>query len=300
MKQKHKKALYLSHLLLVVLIITLFIPGKREAASPFSFLGAILLCELIGVVYHQKKKGVSFEILTIIWVILLIWEILVSKANLLHPVLFPAPENVFRVFTTQYPVLFDGIFSSLRLLAGGVFVGLSLGSLAGLICGWNKSLGQICVPIARVLAPIPSIVYAPYLIVLMPTFRSASALVIIAGVFWPSFLNMVLRIENMDSTLLDLARTMALPSREMIIHVLLPYALPGLVLGLKVMLTTSVMLLVFAEMMGATSGMGYYIVNNNTYGNYTNVVAGIIVVGVVVTLLSIMTNWLQKKLIPWQ
>lgn len=300
MKQKHKKALYLSHLFLIVLIITLFIPGKRETASPFSFLGAILLCELIALVYHQKKKGVSFEILTIIWAILLIWEILVTKANLLHPVLFPAPENVFRVFTAQYSILLNGVFASLRLLACGVFVGLSLGSLAGLICGWNKSLGQLCVPIARVLAPIPSIVYAPYLIVLMPTFRSASALVIIAGVFWPSFLNMVLRIENMDSTLLDLARTMALPSREMIIHVLLPYALPGLVSGLKVMLTTSVMLLVFAEMMGATSGMGYYIVNNNTYGNYTNVVAGIIVVGVVVTLLSMMTNWLQKKLIPWQ
>jgi NitT/TauT family transport system permease protein len=60
------------------------------------------------------------------------------------------------------------------------------------------------------------------------------------------------------------------------------------------------MLLTFAEMMGATSGMGYYIVNYNTYGNYTKVVAGIIVVGIVVTVFNKCIDVLQKKLIVWE
>jgi NitT/TauT family transport system permease protein len=56
----------------------------------------------------------------------------------------------------------------------------------------------------------------------------------------------------------------------------------------------------FAEMMGATSGLGYYIVNYNTYGNYTNVIACIIVIGIIVTILNWLTTLMQKKLIKWQ
>ena len=69
---------------------------------------------------------------------------------------------------------------------------------------------------------------------------------------------------------------------------------------MKVTFTTGIMLLTFAEMMGATSGMGYYIVNYNTYGNYTKVVARIIVVGTVVTVLNKCIDVLQKKLIVWE
>ena len=65
-------------------------------------------------------------------------------------------------------------------------------------------------------------------------------------------------------------------------------------------MTTAVMMLTFAEMMGSTVGMGYYIVNYNTYGNYTKVIAGIMVVAFVVTLLSALVTWIQKKVIRWQ
>lgn len=71
-------------------------------------------------------------------------------------------------------------------------------------------------------------------------------------------------------------------------------------MGMKVTLTTSFMLLMFAEMMGATSGLGYYIVNYNTYGNYTNVIACIIVIGIIVTILNWLTTLMQKHLIKWQ
>ena len=60
------------------------------------------------------------------------------------------------------------------------------------------------------------------------------------------------------------------------------------------------MMLTFAEMMGSTVGMGYYIVNYNTYGNYTKVIAGIMVVALVVTFLSWSVNMIQKKAIKWR
>ena len=69
--------------------------------------------------------------------------------------------------------------------------------------------------------------------------------------------------------------------------------------GLKVSLTTSLLMLNFAELMGATHGMGYFIQNSITYANYTHAVAGIIVIGIVVTGLNRITGIIQAKAIKW-
>lgn len=57
---------------------------------------------------------------------------------------------------------------------------------------------RILVPVGRVMAPIPAIIYAPYLIALMPSFRSASAMVLVIGIFWPAFLQMANRVDSLD------------------------------------------------------------------------------------------------------
>lgn len=252
-------------------------------------------------VYISKKerRQSSSDILLLVWLLLLLWEILVTKENLMHPVLFPAPENVFLVFFTQTRILLENVWYSMQLLVAGVLLGLTGGTVFGLVCGWIPRLRGIFAPIASVLAPIPSLVYAPYIIALMPSFRSASLMIVILGIFWPSFLRMILRVESLDSRILDTVEVMHLNYRTIIISILIPYIMPEVIKGLKVTVTSAVMMLTFAEMMGATRGIGYYIVNYNTYGNYTNVVAGIIVTGVVVTVLNKIVEIIQKKMIRW-
>jgi NitT/TauT family transport system permease protein len=293
----------LAHLLLIALLVTIFLPGKNNVASPTAFLGAIIIIELFFLWRMLLRKGKNrrnADLMILIWLLFLVWEIVVSKLNLAHPVLVPAPENIFAVFTTQYPFLIKSVFSSLELLLIGTVGGIGLGLIFGLAVGWVPRLRGIFYPIAQVLAPIPPIVYAPYLIALMPTFRSASALVIFLGIFWPTFLNMIIRVSAIEPRILNSARALDLNNFTMIKDILLPYTLPGVVSGLKVTLTTSIMLLIFAEMMGATSGMGYYIINYTHYANYTNVVAGIILVGIVVMALNWLVGKIQKHAIKWR
>ena len=85
----------------------------------------------------------------------------------------------------------------------------------------------------------------------------------------------------------------------MICRILLPYIFPGIVSGLKVSLTSSLLMLNFAELMGATHGMGYYVQNSITYANYAHALAGIIVIGIVVTILSSLVSRLQGRLTRW-
>lgn len=291
------------HVLLAVLLIMILLPGAKDVESPTALLIGIGLMEgfyLYRVYRYPEKRSSASDILSILWGLFLIWEIAVTKLDLCHPVLVPALENIFDVFRTDWLEMFWGVFNSLQLLFIGVVVGLVLGTLLGLICGWNQRLKEVFFPIANVLAPIPSIVFAPYVIAIMPTFRSASVVVILLGIFWPTFLKTILSVESVDRNIIDSARTLELSGASMIFQVLLPYSWPGIIKGLKVTMTTAVMMLTFAEMMGSTVGMGYYIVNYNTYGNYTKVIAGIIVVALVVTLLSALVTFIQKRAVKWQ
>lgn len=104
----------------------------------------------------------------------------------------------------------------------------------------------------------------------------------------------------MDRRILDSARSLGVRGVRMLWHIYLPYVLPGIVAGLRVTLSTSIMLLIFAEMMGATSGMGFFIINAVHYANYSAVIAGILVVGVVVTALNRIVAWIQAHAIRWQ
>lgn len=153
---------------------------------------------------------------------------------------------------------------------------------------------------ARVLSPIPAIIYAPYLIALMPSFRSASAAVIVIGIFWPTFLQMVNRVLSLDSRIVDSALVLGLRRRELLFEVFLPWLLPGILSGLRTSLSSAFMLLTLAEMMGAHSGLGYFIRNFADYGNYTNVLAGILLVALVITLLNSALSVLERHLIRWR
>lgn len=291
-----------AHLLLLLLIVIILLPGQKQTEAPIYFLCGIVIIEgiyLFHISRHKNKCSAYSVIVSILWSGMLIWEILVTKLDLMHPVLMPAMENIFAVFVQDWKIMLIGVYSSLQILILGIAAGLTLGTLLGLVCGWSIKLRDVFYPIANVLAPIPSIVFAPYIIAIMPTFRSASVIVILLGIFWPCFLKTIISVEGIDRNIIDLARTLELSNLAMVFKVLLPYSLPGIIAGLRVTMTTAVMMLTFAEMMGATRGMGYYIVNFNTYGNYTKVIAGIVVVGMVVTLLSVLTARLQRC-IKWK
>ena len=290
-----------AHVLLAALVALVLLPGAKSVPGPAPLLGGIAVMELLYLAALKRGRGkpACSWIVIIVWAFMLLWELFTTQLNLLHPVLMPAPEAVFNVFATLYPELLTNVWSSLTLLLMGAATAIAAGVLLGALVGWLPELRDVFAPIARVLAPIPSVVFAPYLVALMPTFRLASAMVIFLGLFWPTFLNTILRVVSMDRRIVDSARMLGLSSFEMVRQVVLPYLVPGIVGGLNGQLTSAIMMLTFAEMLGAKSGMGYFIINYTYFANYVNVVAGIIVVGIVVTLLNALINLAKRKLVKW-
>lgn len=297
-----RKAVSLPTFLCVILAILVFFPGKREVGGPAAFLAVIFCMEGIYLfsAFRGKNAEAARDIVSLLYGLLILWEIATAKLGIAHQVLVPAPEDVFWVFVTQREMMARGIFSSLALLGSGMAIGLGAGMAFGMVAGWIPRLRNMFFPIARVISPIPPIIYTPYVVALMPTFRSASRLVIILGIFWPTFMNTVLRVTGMEKRLLDSARALCPDTKTMVLSILFPYVWPGIIRNLRVMLSTSFLILTMAEMMGASSGLGYFIKNYSDYANYTNVAAGIILVGIVVSVLNVLIGWMEKHLIKWK
>jgi NitT/TauT family transport system permease protein len=297
-----KKIFSLPNLLFVLLLICLFTPSARHTDSPVVFGLIIAVVEACYLVYLVRNEfyRTGNHITSILFGLFLIWDILSTKMNIVNEVLFPSPESVFYVFISQGSLIIRGIIASLTLLGIGFVLALTLGISLGLIVGWVPVLRNAIFPIAKVLSPIPPVVYTPYVIALMPSFASASVFVIFCGIFWPTFMNMINSVGSINKVIIDSARSMNVSTFTMLFKVIFPYTLPGIMKGLSVSVSFSFMTLTAAEMIGATAGMGFFIQKYSAYSDYTKVLTGIIVIVIVVTVLNRSIDWLTKKVVKWK
>ena len=287
-------------LFLILLGVVFFLPARRELDEPWAYVTVLVLSELLFLVqYARKKKKSALDVGTAAFLLLGVWDVL-SRLNLTHPVLVPPPENVFYVFVDQRVLMVESVFSSLRLMVISVGIAMILGISLGLLVGWVPRLRGAVMPIAHVISPIPALVTTPYIVAVMPTFQSASIFVISFSVFWPTFQNMVQRVTGIDQKIVQSARVMNVSTPTMLFRIILPYCLPGILSGLTGTMRVALLCLSGAELLGARSGLGFFVKKFSDYANYTQVIAGIILMGIVVTVLTMLIEWIQKKAIKWQ
>lgn len=288
----------LPHLLFLVLVFLILQPSVEGTKSYTAFLIIVIVVEAALLANWKKKAAIDIGI--IVFAALILWEYITAKVGVKDAMLYPAPENVFNIFVTDYEKILEGVGSSLRLMGLAFALALFFGAGLGLIVGLSDRLSSTVMPIVRVISPIPPIIYSPYAVALLPSFRAASIFVITMTIFWSIFMNMVLSVRQIDRKIMDSARTLNLNQSSMILHVLLPYSLPGIINSVSVSVSTSFLVLTAAEMIGATSGLGWYIKYNADFANFTKVIAGIFVIGVVVTVLNALISLVKRLLIRWR
>ena len=296
-----KPSFIVATVLFVATVVVIAIPGKGLVKTSVPFYVAVALIEALFLWRYIAggMKRSTANIASAVWLLLIGWEVFATDLKMMHPVLVPLPENVFAVFSKIPEELARNVVSSMTLLGQGFLTSLVAATIIGLFVGWLPKVRETVFPIAKVLAPVPAIVFTPYLVMVLHSFRAAAVMVIFLGIFWPTLMNTILRVEGLDKRILDSAKMMGLSTPTMIFRVLLPYLYPTIVTGLKVQLPAAMLMLVMAEMYGASSGLGYFVINYTNYGNYTNVVAGIIMVGIVVTILDGLVSVLIKKTVKW-
>lgn len=298
--------LTVTNALFVVFLLIQLLPDSTPKDPQTLYIVAV--ASAIEVVYlaicattkNISTRNSATDVVAVIFIVFIAWVLLSVKTELLPPKLFPAPGIVFAQMATDYEKIAIGIGSSLGIIGEGFIIGGLCALVLGLALGWNARVSSSTHKIVAFLSAIPPIVYIPYAIALLPTFHAASVLVIFLATFWPVLTGTLAGVSGVDQRAIDSAKVLNVRMHTMLLRVVLPGALPLIFNGFNIGLTLSFILLTSAEMIGGSSGMGYYVKYYSDFGDYTRILVGIIVIGVVITAISLVFGKLQKYFLRWR
>lgn len=295
-------------LIAVSLLITNIIVGynvgyftehnKTYDATPYVIVLLIAFGLYFIKLFFTNKKSAT-DLIIIIYIFLLFWDLSYKFGLVQNDLLIPSPEGLFYVFKTDYIKIWNNVLDSLELLFFGFLFAIISGTILGLIAGWFKRVSEVTIPITNVITLIPPVLITAWLIMWFP-FKIAAIAIIFLAVFWPTLQGMITRVSQIDKKIIDAAKVMGVGNFEMIYRVVLPYCLPGIIISISKSLRGAFMCLVAAEMIGINGGIGFYTETYKAYADYRRVLAGIVTIALVTTIIDIIVNKIEKKIVKWR
>lgn len=188
---------------------------------------------------------------------LLLWEA-GSRLGLIPPNVLAAPSSVAE---TMAGMIVSGelpynLLVSLGRALAGLGIGLILGVALALAAGLSRAAEAAIDPLVQIKRTIPTLALTPLFIIWFGIGEQPKILLIALATLFPVYLNLFNGIRGVDVRLIEAARTLGLSRGEIVTHVVLPAALPALLVGLRYALGVAVLVLVVAEQINATAGLG--------------------------------------------
>lgn len=188
-------------------------------------------------------------------------------------------------------VLLDDVVTSLWRLLAGLFIAAVLGFGAGLLVGSVPVLDDASRSVFQLLRMVSPLSWAPVAIGLFGIGHRPVIFLVAAAAVWPVVLNTSAGVRAVDPGLRQVARSLGAGRLETLTSIVLPTLRPHLLTGLRLALGIGWVVLVPAEMLGVTSGLGYEILNARDQLAYPEVMAVILVIGVLGYLLDAFARW---------
>ncbi|MES9691225.1 ABC transporter permease [Bacillus toyonensis] len=253
----------------------------------------------------KKVRKLNIKVLvraiTIPVIILIIWQ-LAGVFGLVTKTVLPTPLDIFLAFQELIKTgeLFGHLSISVIRAAAGFFIGGGLGVILGTIVGFSTRSEQYLDPSVQMLRTVPHLAVAPLFVLWFGFGETSKVLLIADGAFFPLYVNAFLGIRGVDSKLFDVARVLEFNKRKLITKLILPAALPNLLLGARLSLGVAWVSLVVAELMGSTEGIGYMIMDARQFSNTDIVFVGIIIFAFVGKFSDSLVRLLEVKFLRWR
>lgn len=230
-----------------------------------------------------------------------LWQIL-SVSGVIDVKVLPSPWQVLDTFwqLTAHGPLPGDLSISLRRAGEGVLVGGSLGLVLGVISGLWRIGEELFDSTMQMLRTVPFIALWPLLIVWFGVGEAPKILLVAFASAFPIYINVFAGIRNVDKRLIESARVVGLSTRRLIREVVLPGALPQALVGLRISLGVSVIALVAAEQINATSGIGYMMQTAEQFVQINVIIVGLIVYALIGLSVDLIVRFLERVLLRWR
>jgi taurine transport system permease protein len=258
-------------------------PRSREARDQRTTLvvAALFLCSLI-----------------------LAW-ICVSHFGLVSPLFLPSPMAVIHQFVAVsrdgFPdvTLASHLLWSLRRVAIALVVACLFAIPTGFAIALSPIARGIFDPIIQFYRPIPPLAYLPLIIIWFGIDEAAKIILIYLAIFWIVEVATAAGVKGVPIERINAAKSMGATRWQVLWFVILPSALPNILVGIRIGLANGWSALVAAELIAATRGLGFMIETASQYLATDIVMMGIGVIGLVAFAMELMLRGLERVLVPW-
>jgi NitT/TauT family transport system permease protein len=243
-----------------------------------------------GLMRHENATRTK---LTLLWrplafiaLLLVLWEVGIRKQSS-H--LLPGPWGVAGGIAdlVRHGLLLKYVVASLFRVTWGFSLAVILAVPLGLAVGWYRRAEMALNPILQILRPISPLAWIPIAILWFGVGDLAAIFLIFVGCFFPLMLTAINAVHSIPAVYVNAGRNFGLGPASLVYRVLYPAVIPNLIVGLRITLGIAWLVVVAAEMIAVSSGLGFLIVDARNAGNrYDLVVAGMLIIGVIGLLLD--------------
>jgi sulfonate transport system permease protein len=228
------------------------------------------------------------------------WEV-AAKAGWLSSRILPEPWSVATAFwdLTASGELFLHLRTSLWRAASGFTIGAGAGLLLGLLTGSVRRAETLLDTTLQMVRNIPALALIPLVILWFGIDESAKLFLLAVGVFFPVYLNTFHGIRSADQALVEMARSYGVCGWPLFRDVILPAALPSILVGVRFALGLVWVLLIVAETISAQSGIGYMTMNAREFLRTDVVLVGILLYALLGKAADVLARALERRCLRW-
>jgi sulfonate transport system permease protein len=230
-----------------------------------------------------------------------VWAI-ASGAGQLDPSSIPAPWTVVRTGAHLWRegTLRTDIATSLRRAGIGFAIGLTGGVLLALAAGLSRIGEALIDGTVQLNRAIPTLGLIPLFILWLGIGETFKFAIIAIVVYVPVYLNLYSALSGIDSRYVELAEVLGMSRLRFIREVVVPGALPGFFVGLRLAVTGSWLSLVVLEQINATSGLGYMMFQAQNYGQTDVIIVGLLVYGIFGLVSDTAVRLIERRVLSWR
>lgn len=225
-----------------------------------------------------------------------------SSAGYFAPHLVPSPYAVWDELA--YLQRRGELVHHIQITAWRVLVGFGVGVLAasilGALTGASRTARALLDPTLQGLKAVPSLAWVPLFILWFGIFEASKITLIAVGVFFPVYLNLSVGIRAVDRKLVEVGRIYRLSRLDLIFKILIPATLPSYFVGLRAGLALGWMFVIAAELMGASQGLGFLMLDGQMTGRPAIIIGALILFAIAGKLSDILLVAAAKRVLAWQ
>jgi sulfonate transport system permease protein len=232
--------------------------------------------------------------------VLALWWVASAQAWV-SPILLPAPGTVWdaAIDLVTSGKLQENLGVSLARALTGLGIGIVVGATLALLTGLSK-VGELLVDSnVQMIRSMPILALQPLVIVWFGIGEPTKILLVALAVTFPVYINTHAAIRSVDARFVELATTRGLGRLALVRHVVLPGALPGFLTGLRFATSISWLVLVVAEQINATAGIGYLMTQARTVARTDVIIVGLVVYALLGLVSDTIVRLVQRKALSW-